>query len=365
MSIENVILTADNCRYCLMCRHVSPVERVTQRETLSPHGWGLIIASVRRGLLKWNDDTVGVIYSAPDSGNSRAHCVTDQPLEEAIAAVRAEIVTRRLAPDAVYEIDAALQQYGTPFVRQAPAGATDQGEIVLFVGDEAEYLWPGAQEAALQLLAALGIQPIRIGVGRSNGFLASSLGLPETARELAQANLRELEASGARLMLVLSPGDYFTFHQMYWERLGVQWPESVELLEVTSLLARALEAGQLHLRRSVDETPYAYIDPTHAVRVPGRHDDPRRLLEAVLPGERYELFWRRERAHPVGSTGLQFTTPDLAEKLTLARLQDAADSGARLLVSEDPGTLKQLSEKAERFGLRVRGLYELLVEHLD
>ena len=364
MSIENVILTADNCRYCLMCRHISPVERVTQRETLSPHGWGLIIASVRRGLLKWNDDTVGVIYSAPDSGNSRAHCITDQPLDEAIAAVRAEIVTRRLAPESVYELDSALQQYGTPFARQAPAGVVEQGETALFVGDEAEYLWPDAQAAALELLAALGIRPVRIGAGRNNGFLASSLGLPETARELAQANLSELQASGAGRMLVLSPGDYFAFNQMYIERLGIEWPENVELVEVTALLARALEAGTLHFRRSADETPYAYVDPTHAVRVPDRHDDPRQLLEAVLPGERRELFWRRERAHPVGSTALQFTTPELAEKLTLARLEDAENSGARLLVTEDPGTLKQLSEKADRFGLRVHGLYELLAEHL-
>lgn len=364
MSLENVILTADNCRYCLMCRHVSPVERVTQRETLSPHGWGLIIASVRRGLLKWNEDTVGVIYSSPDSGNSRAHCVTDQPLDEAIAAVRAEIVARRLAPEAVYQVDSSLQQYGTPFARQAPDGLIQQGETALFVGDEAEYLWPEAQAAALELLAALGLRPVRIGAGRNNGFLASSLGLPETARKLAQVNLAELQASGASRVLVLSPGDYFAFRQMYRERLGIEWPEEVELVEVTALLANALEAGQISFRKSTDETPYAYVDPTHAVRVPGRHDGPRRLLEAVLPGVRRELFWRRERAHPVGSTAVQFTTPDLAEKLTLARLEDARNSGARLLVTEDPGTLKQLGEKAERFGLRVRGLYELLAEHL-
>jgi Fe-S oxidoreductase len=365
MSFENVILTADNCRYCLMCRHISPVERVTQRETLSPHGWGLIIASVRRGLLKWNEDSVGVIYSAPDSGNSRAHCVTDQPLDEAIAAVRAEIVGRRLAPEAVYALDAAFKKYGTPYAEQVPSRPSEQGETALFVGDEAEYLWPEAQNAALELLSALGIRPVRIGIGRHNGFLSSSLGLTETARDLAKANLKELQAAGARRMLVLSPGDYFVFNQMYAERLGIEWPEEVELVEVTRLLAGAQEAGQLSFRRSADHTPYAYVDPTHAVRVPDRHDDPRRLLEAVLPGERRELFWRKERAHPVGSTGLQFTTPDIADKLTLSRLEDAQKAGAELLICEDPGTLKKLSEKADRFGLRVCGLYELLAEHLE
>ena len=83
-----------------------------------------------------------------------------------------------------------------------------------------------------------------------------------------------------------------------------------------------------------------------------------------MPGETRELFWRRERAHPVGSTALQFTKPDIAEKLTISRLKDAQESGANILISEDPGTLKKLDELAAGFELRVKGLYELLAEHL-
>jgi hypothetical protein len=77
------------------------------------------------------------------------------------------------------------------------------------------------------------------------------------------------------------------------------------------------------------------------------------------------LFWRRERAHPAGNTALQFTQPEIAGKLTLARLEDARRSGAQLLVTDDPGTLHQLSGQAGSFGLRVQGLYELLADHLD
>ena len=118
MAIENVIDTIENCRYCLMCRHIASVEYVTHKETLSPHGWALVSASVKRGLLEWDADTVDVIYSAPDHGNSRAHCVTDQPLPAAIAAVRAEIVSQQLAPPVVYELDETLREYSTPFAQR-------------------------------------------------------------------------------------------------------------------------------------------------------------------------------------------------------------------------------------------------------
>ncbi len=364
MRIEKAIQTAENCRYCLMCRHVAPVGLVTHKETLTPHGWGLLIASEKRGLVNWNPGTVDVIYSASDTGNSRAHCVTDQPLPEAIAAVRAEIVAQNLAPAVVYELGETLERYGTPFAEQTQPAADVQGDLALYVGDEAQYLWPQALEGALSLLKALGVEPALIGVGRSNGFLASSLGLPEVARSLAKRTLAELEATGAKRLFTLSPGDYFTFRQLYEERLGIAWPEEVELVEVTVFLYARLVAGELKFGRSTERAPYAYVDPTHAVRVPDRHDAPRALLEAVMPRSAQELFWCKERAHPVGSTALQFTKPDLAEMLTRARLEDARQVGTKLLVCEDAGTLTHLNRYAPEFGLRVQGLYELLAEQL-
>ncbi|UCE00792.1 MAG: (Fe-S)-binding protein [Chloroflexota bacterium] len=365
MPIESVIDTIENCRYCLMCRHIASVEYVTHKETLSPHGWALVIASVQRGLLDWDQDTVDVIYSAPDHGNSRAHCATQQPLPEAIAATRAEIVKLQRAPTVVYELDKVLREYGTPFAERKPGVVAGEGEVALFIGDEAQYLWPKAVKASSDLLASLGIHPVMIGVGRSNGYLASSLGLLDTAKKLAEATLEELRLSSAKRLLVLSPGDYFTFNQLYDERLGIEFPGDVELLELTTVLASNLEGGEISFKKTSDTTSYAYVDPTHAVRVPDRHAAPRQLLSAIFPGNAHELFWRQERAHPVGSTGLQFTKPDIAEKLTAARLEDARRSGAKLLISDDPGTLKQLDSMAEKFDLQVKGLYELLFDRLE
>lgn len=364
MPIENVVLTTDNCRYCLMCRHVCPVGHVTCRETLTPHGWGLIIASARRGLLEWNEETVAVLYSCADCGTCRAHCVTDQPLPEAIAAARTEVAGDGLASPKVTKVHQALQQWGNPFKEQEPRPAKGEGEIALFVGDDAQYLWPTALEAALKLLKRVGVEPVLIGVGRNNGYLATSLGFPETAKSLAQTNLDDLKGSGASHLLVLTPGDFFVFSQLYDERLGIEWPQEVVLQEVLTFLAEKLEAGTLKFKQSKEDTPYAYIDPTHSVRVTTRYDAPRQLLAAVLPTPGQELFWRRERTHPCGNGALQFTNPHIATHLDYSRLDDALKAGARVIVSEDPGCLRRLSQHAERFGLRVQGLYELLAEHL-
>jgi Fe-S oxidoreductase len=226
------------------------------------------------------------------------------------------------------------------------------------------FLRPSVLEAALKLLAAVGIEPALIGKGRNSGYLASSLGLPDLARTLAGANLDELKATGARRLFVLAPGDYFAFGQMYDERLGISMAPEVEVTEVVPFLAVQLETGALHLNESDESGMYAYIDPTHSVRVAGRHAAPRRLLGAVLQSPPAELFWRKERAYPCGNLALEFTRPTLSQALTESRLEDALSRGVQGVITECAGSLVHLEKHAPGFDLRVHGLYELLSANL-
>jgi Fe-S oxidoreductase len=362
--IENVIMTTENCRYCLMCRHVCPVGHVTRKETLTPHGWGLTIASVRRGLMEWDESTVDVLYSCADCGTCRAHCVTDQPLPSAIAAARNEVSSQDKAPEIVYTVHNRLQEWGNPYVEKHPEIVEEQADFALFVGDDARYLDGGTLDAVLQLLNAVGVQPVLIGVGRNNGYLAASLGFPETAASLAQSTLDELVSTGARTMLVLTPGDYYVFNQLLDERLGIEWPTDIIIQELVPFLYDRQIAGELKLKPATGTGPYAYVDPTHSVRVTGRYDAPRSLLSAVMTGPAHELFWRRERSHPCGNVALEYTQPHIANHLTYSRLADAQQSGAQLIVTEDPGSLVQLRKHAFRFNLEVQGLYQLLARQI-
>ncbi len=365
--MDNAISTLENCRFCLMCRHVAPVGLVTHQEALTPHGMALLVTSQRRGLATWNAETMGIVFSEVDGGNSRAHCATDQPFEEAMAAVRAELVAQGLADTAVIQLHTHLQQWHNPYRPELPQSVTGTGEIALFAGDEAAYLWPETIPAVLSLLSVVGVEPVVMGHGRNNGLFAHSAGFPEIAAQLWQTAFDELETIGAKQFLVLSAGDFYAFN---YRRRGFSRNGSAEasppfISEVITLLADQLAAGEIAFRKIEDDTPWAYVDPTHAVRVPGRHESVRGLVTAVMPTPPRELFWRKDRAQPVGSTYIQFSNPALAERLTRARLQDAQSSGAQLLICEDPATLHHLNRYAGEYGLRVRGLYELLAEKVS
>ena len=357
--------TTENCRFCWMCRHACPVGHVSHRETYTPHAWALTIESVRRGQLAWNDEAVSVLYACADCGLCQAHCATDQPLPDAIAAARAEVVAAGKAPRAVYELERRLRSSQDAPHAPRPTPHAESSGVALFVGDNDDEASRSAVEAAMRLLANAGINAGPIGTGRSTGAVAASLGLRERAVVAAKAVIGEVTTAGIRELLVLTPGDRWAFEHVYPKRLGVAWPEGLEVREVTAVLADALAGGRLTLARRAASPDYAYHDPCHTARIDRDDRGPRALLDAALGPPAQKMFWRERRAHPCGATsGLDVTHPELAGKLAVARLSDAAAAGATMVITEDPSCLRQLRAHAKP-GVEVVGMYELLAEQIQ
>jgi Fe-S oxidoreductase len=352
-----VIDTTEGCRYCLMCRHVCPVTRVTFNEATSPHGWALEIASVQRGLLQWNAETVDLLYQCADCGLCNAFCVTDQPLPEAIVAARAAVVAGGHAPARVPEIEATLRRG----LHAEGLAAAEVAEAALFAG-MAAIEQRAALDAARVLLGHVDLAHGVIGAGRDSGYLAYTLGLHDTARELARATAEEIRRAGVQTLIALAPEDAYTFTRIY-PLLGEPLPDTVWVADLTELLARALDEGRLRLRTAPIEL--AYHDPCHAPRARDSWDAPRRLLAAATEHSPREGFWRERRAAPCGASGgLALTQPRLADQLARSALADATASGVRVVVTEAPGCLMQLRRAAPP-DVQVRGLYELLAERIE
>lgn len=354
----------EGCRFCWMCRQACPVGYVTARETYTPHGWALTIESVARGQLAWTRETADVMFACADCGLCQAHCVTDRPLPDAINDSRVHLAASGLAPAAVYELERQLKAHGNAYGKATPPATPATGDVALFVGDAATHLQPAVVVAAQQLLAAAGVKAVAIGVGRSSGLLPSSLGLKATAIDLAKAVVAEVLASGATQVLVLTPGDKWTFDHVYGTRLGVAWPSGVTVREVSDVLAEALAAGKLAFKPT-DAGAYAYLDPSHSPRVAKTRPSPRALLAAAYgAGGAKNPFWREDRAHPAGASGgLDVTHPAIADQLADSRFADAASAGASWVVTEDPLDLHHLGAHAEG-KMPVKGLYEVLAERV-
>lgn len=369
----------DGDRYCLMCRHVCPVERVTKREVTTPHGWALLVASVNRGALHWDAETVDTLYQCSNCATCQTNCATDRPLPAALMAARAEVVRLGKQPNSVVEIDRKLREWGNPYGENSKqsSGVSDQssvvsgqssvvggqqGEIGLYVGAVSQFLRPLAIEAAQKLLGALGKTPALLSVGRASGYLPYALGLWDTARALAQQAIDEILAAGVKEVITLTAEDAHALKHVYYE-LGLRPPPQVRVIQIAEYLAPLVAQGQLKIR-PVEMAAATYHDPCHAHALPGHAPAARQLIAAVTGAAPREMLWREKRAAPCGATGgLEFTQPWLAAAMARKRLDGAREIGAEIVLTDDPHCVSHLVQHAD--GLRVQNLIELLAEQVE
>lgn len=350
-------------RYCLMCGQACPVRRVTRSEATSPHGWALLVASVQRGMLQWNAETVNVLYQCADCGNCQGNCATDRPLPYAIQAAREETVRLGHASGRLKELDEKLRTWGNPYAAVAQdasprAGATASA-TVLFVGDTAHFHTPEIIAAAGKLLRAVNLDAVSFGAGFSSGYLPYTLGLWDTARELANSHVQSLQASGASRVITLSAQDAHTFRHVYPE-LGVALPQGVTITTLVQVLANAGHLLDLDVRPSA---PYTYHDAVHSVRLPGYAAAARAVAAWAMGGAPREMLFRENLATPLGTSGgLQFTQPALAATLARTRIQEARDTGAEIILTDDPLDTRTLEQYAD--GIQVLNLYRVLAGQL-
>lgn len=344
-------------RYCLMCAQACPVRRVTKNEATSPHGWALLVASITRGQLQWDSSTIDVLYQCADCGLCQANCVTDRPLPYAIVAARAHVVEHGDAPSGVTELNERLRKWGNPYGATTDDGRTTNSgsPVTILIGDAAYHLRPQVVAAAETVLGALGVAAPRIAVGRSSGYLPYSVGLWDTARELAHKVVDELKASGATQVVTLGTEDAHTLLHVYAE-LGVPLPDDVKVTTLSEYLESAVEDGRFELEGHPAQT-YTYHDGVQAVRLKLYAPAARRLAVRVMGGAPREMLYREALATPVGTSGgLQFTQPELAAQLARVRIQEARETGADILLTDNPLDTATLDKYAD--GIRVVNLIE-------
>jgi Fe-S oxidoreductase len=362
-TFQDYIPIYDGDRYCLMCRHVCPVERVTKRESTTPHGWALLIASVIRGSLQWDADTVDTLYQCSDCASCQANCATDRPLPAALKAARAEVVRLGKQPASVVEIDRKLREWGNPYgeILHSAQNDTASGEVGLYVGATAQFLRPEAIAAAQKLLGATGINPTLLSAGRSSGYLPYALGLWDIARDLARQTVEEIVASGVREVLTLTAEDAHAIKHVYYE-LGLMPPPQVRVTQIAEYLAPQVASGELKIR-PLELQAVTYHDPCHALALPDHAKAARQLIVALTGNAPREMLWREQRAAPCGATGgLEFTQPKLAAAMAQKRLDGARDIGAEIVLTDDPHCVSHLVQHAD--GLSVQNLIEVLAEQL-
>jgi Fe-S oxidoreductase len=238
MHIEAHLDTILACRFCFMCRHLSPVGNVTFRESDTPRGRALVLDKVAAdpSLLDM-PDFAAVIYDADLSGACRYHCVSHYDEVGLILAARRWIVKSGRAPVEVVALANEIRDGAITTRGDGPS------EVVYYVDQHTALHHPEISAAMESVLTAAGLS-YRIVSGADSGKALNVLGYWEEARKLAARMADALTEPSARTILVSCPAAYDAFVNDY-PLFGAALGEGVEIVHSSEFILRLVKEGRI------------------------------------------------------------------------------------------------------------------------
>ncbi|UCG06293.1 MAG: (Fe-S)-binding protein [Desulfobacterales bacterium] len=181
--------------------------------------------------------------------------------------------------------------------------------------------------AAIKIMNHLGIAPQVMAHERCCGHDQLWQGDFETFRTLAKLNLEHLSATGAKKIITTCPECAITLARAYPKYIG---EHGMEVLHISQFLIPALTDGSL-VAGSRNAMRVTYHDPCRLGRHLGVFDEPRTLIRA-FGFDLVEMERARQASLCCGTTGWS-SCGRTSKNIQLERLQEAAHTGAQLLVT--------------------------------
>ena len=356
------------CIRCGLCLAVCPSYRATLNETDSPRGRTALVRAREEGRLVRSANYADKFFRCLLCASCEAVCPSGVELAEILQESREDIARHGLLPERLAQLDATIaarhnisgednqgRLAWADNLPVPPGGMNkDRAEIAYFVGCVGS-LFPrsyGVPRAFVEILERAGVDYALLGglewcCGYPQ-FINGDLDLAEAA---IRHNVRQVRELQARRVVFTCPSCYHIWKHVYPQVLGEEL--KVELLHATELLDRLLDEGKIQSGRF--SRTVTYHDPCDLGRKSGVFDAPRRVLSKIPGLTLVEMKENRTNAHCCGGGGnLESHNADLANQIARRRVEQAAETGAEILVSACQQCERTLSNAARAAGLRMR-----------
>jgi len=234
-------------------------------------------------------------------------------------------------------------------------------EVLYFVGCTASYD-PNIKGMALDTARILSKAGVDFGtLGNEEGCCGSTMlrtGLVEPARRMVEKNIERFEQVSPSIIVTSCAGCYKTIRQDY-PKLG---SVGAEVVHITELVCDLIDSGKLHLDKEV-KARVTFHDPCHLGRHNLLYEQPRKILRSIPGLELVEMERIKSEARCCGAGGgVKTAFPELAERISLLRVEDAERTGAEILSTSCPFCYQSLKSALEAKGSKMRmvDLMELL-----
>jgi Fe-S oxidoreductase len=369
------------CIRCGLCLAVCPTYRATFSESDSPRGRIALARAQTEARLARSSNYADRFYRCLLCAACENICPSGARASEILQGARDDVACHDLLPDRLAQLDRAIQaEHNISSEENAgrlvwadnlptpPSGlGKETADLVYFVGCVGSF-FPrsyAVPRSIVEILeraevdyALLGEQEWCCGYPQ---YINGELDLAEASM---RHNLEAVRARQARRVAFSCPSCYHIWQHIYPKVLGEEL--HLELLHTSALLDQLLDDGRLEL----GEWPMSvtYHDPCDLGRKSGVYEAPRKVLSKIPGLTLIEMNENRGDAHCCGGGGnLESHSADLSSQVAQRRVLQAADTGARVLVSACQQCERTLSNaaRASRTRIRVMDLGEVVLKALQ
>jgi len=391
------------CVHCGLCLSSCPTYLETGNENNSPRGRIYIMRAVQDGRLPLDDTAVRHIDLCLGCRACEAACPSGVQYGELLEHTRDHIekhyrrslfqtFLRRFAIEKVFPfpwrmklalwpamiIKRAEAEHLLPkFAREALSLIPDEGrEVALpevspaapkekrgrvgFVsGCVMSVLFGDTNASSVRLLNLAGYDVVTPKTQGCCGALYAHGGNLEQARECARHNIAAFERLELDAIIINAAGCGSTLKEYgHLLRDDPAWAERGERFSATVKdLTEWLTANDFTAQRIPEHPKVTYHDACHLAHPQRITKQPRELVRAVAGANYVELSESDVCCGSAGSYNL--TEPEMAERLQSRKIENILKTGARIVVTTNPGCLLQM-----RAGLKKAGANEVEVLHI-
>ena len=344
-----------------------------------------IIRSIWQGKLELSKDMAEVIYQCPTCNACAEACAYDMDNACLYEALRAELVEAGCGLEAHIPMNKAMVELLNPYERdnkqkkdwiekldfKIKDANSEKADVLYFVGCTAA-LTPDIQSVAIntaKVFKKLGVDFSVLGEHEvCCGSVAKRTGDLKSFNSVATKNYELFKKSGIKTIITSCAGCYRTLktdYTEYLEELGIEVLHSIELI------LRIIKEKNIQLNHLGITT--TYHDPCHTGRNSGMkegnkplYEEPRELLGKIT--NIAEMKTIKESAKCCGAGGgVKKGFPEFALEISKARIREAEETGAEILVSICPFCFRNLSDAITALNSEIKmvDLMDLLDQALN
>ncbi|MCK4857008.1 MAG: (Fe-S)-binding protein [candidate division Zixibacteria bacterium] len=329
------------CLECGKCTAICPISRFNN--SYSPRR---LLAD---GLFYGADNLITnpLLWSCLTCQLCSQRCPVDVKFSEYMRDIRAEACRQNQWGNASHggALHHIMEMAAAPALKQNRTGwisdnlkVKSKGEVLYFVGclpyhhdffaKDFDYAPLTAAVDTVKILNHLGIEPVVLDNERCCGHDLYWLGQLEKFDELGRLNLKEIEQTGAKLVVTSCPECALALKRLYAERLG---GVNFTVKHISELVAENIDKFEF------SEVPLkvTFQDPCRLGRYLGVYDQPRQAIMAIPGIEMQEMPHSRRGAICCGTTNWM-NCDAVSKQIQHSRLTEAKATGAQTLVTACP-----------------------------